>query len=324
VGRQSHAVGEGIEHDDKQNGTKMSLNVRFSQSGLHLFDRVSGTNVLVDEVSFPPGKWHRAPRQISIALTNACDLSCAYCYAPKHPAALKFSQIVNWVDELSAAGCLGIGFGGGEPTLHGNFIDLCRHVSAHSKIAVTFTTHGHHLDEALIDELKGSVHFVRISMDGVDKTYEELRGRPFENLLIKLRLAERLCPFGINFVVNSRTICDLGAAVTIAAEFGANELLLLPQRPNRLTEGVSQQVMTQLREWVSGCQGPVRLAISELDSHGFTTCNPAVKETGLRAFAHVDASGLLKACSYDECGIEIGTAGILSALDSLRHLRKES
>jgi hypothetical protein len=87
--------------------------VRLSEAGVHLFDRVSGLNVLLDEIEVPAGQVSRAPRYLSVALTNTCELRCTYCYAPKYPAGLDVNQVVAWAIELDRAGCLGVGFGGG-------------------------------------------------------------------------------------------------------------------------------------------------------------------------------------------------------------------
>src|ERR1043166_3313297 len=92
--------------------------VRFSSAGVHFFDRASGWNVLLEEVVPPQGIWARAPRQISIALTNRCDLACAYCYAPKSRDELGAEMVKGWLQEFDQNGAIGVGFGGGEPTLH--------------------------------------------------------------------------------------------------------------------------------------------------------------------------------------------------------------
>lgn len=92
--------------------------VRFSRSGAHWFDRTSGLNILLDDLEIPRECWSRAPRYVSIALTNACELRCPFCYAPKVPGRLKANAVLSWVAELGRAGALGIGFGGGEPTAH--------------------------------------------------------------------------------------------------------------------------------------------------------------------------------------------------------------
>jgi hypothetical protein len=38
--------------------------------------------------------------QVSVALTNACDLSCEFCYAPKVPATLPADRVDRWLAEL--------------------------------------------------------------------------------------------------------------------------------------------------------------------------------------------------------------------------------
>lgn len=153
---------------------------RHGPSGLHCFDRSSGLNLLFDEVRVAPERWSKAPRNVSIALTNACDLACDFCYAPKKAASLPTDRIIRWLDELDTHGCLGIGFGGGEPTFHRGFPDICRFAARETGLAVTFTTHGHRLlDGSIATAIAGCVHFIRVSMDGVGRTYEAIRGRPF-------------------------------------------------------------------------------------------------------------------------------------------------
>lgn len=174
---------------------------RGGPDGLHLFDRATGLNVLLDEVQVPESSWASAPRQVSVALTNACDLECAYCYAPKTPAVLDVDRICAWADELDAAGSFGIGFGGGEPTLYRRLTPVCQHIAAATSLAVTLTTHGHRWTPQLVADLEGSVHFVRVSVDGVGATYERLRGRPFDQLLERLALIGGSFRFGLNCVV---------------------------------------------------------------------------------------------------------------------------
>ena len=61
------------------------------------FNRKTGLNVLFDEVHVPRAQWARAPRQISVALTNTCDLACPFCYAPKHHAVLEPETVIRWL-----------------------------------------------------------------------------------------------------------------------------------------------------------------------------------------------------------------------------------
>ena len=213
------------------------MKIRHDANGVHLFDRRTGLNILWDEIAVPAEKQDQAPRFVSMALTNSCDLKCRFCYAPKHPAKLDTPSVVSWATELDGSGCLGMGFGGGEPTLHPDFTSICREMSTRTQLAVTFTTHGHRLTEKMAEDLSGHVHFVRVSMDGTYGTYESIRNRSFVDLVEKLRLAREIAPFGVNFVVNAETISDLDTAAATAFELGAFELLLLPEQPVRTNRG---------------------------------------------------------------------------------------
>lgn len=297
---------------------QVQLKMRAGPSGIHLFNRVTGLNILLDEIRVPSSWWATAPRQIAVALTNACDLACPYCYASKKRAALDVERVTDWLAELDAHGCLGVGFGGGEPTLYRRLPELCRYAANETELAVTFTTHAHHLTPTLVAALAGNVHFVRVSMDGVGPTYETLRGRPFVALLHRLEAIKRLAPFGLNFVVNARTLPDLDSAIRLAAEVGAAEFLLLPEQPVRGHSGIDDRTRQALHQWVSRYRGPVPLAVSEAGANGLPTCEPLSGETGLRAYAHIDASGVLKRSSYENDGVVIGDGGVMRALGELR------
>jgi Radical SAM superfamily len=290
---------------------------RFSAAGVHLFDRSTGLNVLLDEIAVPAALHARAPRQISIALTNRCDLACAHCYAPKSRDELRFDVITRWLAELDAAGTLGIGFGGGEPTLHPEFVKFCQYAGHETRLSVSFTTHGHHVDKELADYLRGSVHFIRVSMDGVGATYESIRRRSFTELLARLRDVRSISRFGVNVVVNDRTLPELDEVAQVSMDAGACELLLLPQMPVRTVPAIAAGSFRGLRRWVDSYKGPLKLCINESSAEGFPTCDPLFEERGLRAYAHIDASGMLKASSYADVGVQLGEAGVLQALSQL-------
>lgn len=294
------------------------MKLRAGPSGIHVFDRTTGINVLIDEADVPPTMWAKAPRTVSVALTNACDLRCPYCYAPKNGGNLDIKQLILWIAELDRHGCLGIGLGGGEPTLYKDFAQLCQYITQYTDLSVTFTTHGHHLDERLAAELSGNVHFIRVSMDGIGTTYEALRGKRFADFQNQLDRVSCLSPFGINYVVNSQTISDLDEAIEFATKQGAVEFLLLPEQPVLGRGGIQPETRSRLNNWVDTYDGPIRLAVSENNADGMQTCNPLKMEGGLRSYAHIDASGRLKRSSYDTFGVSIGPDGILESLAKLK------
>ncbi|MFD6371978.1 radical SAM protein, partial [Streptomyces roseolus] len=283
-----------------------------------IFDRRTGLNVLLDEVEIAEAQWARAPRQVSIALTNACDLACPYCYAPKTAAGLDADRLCRWIDELDAEGCLGIGFGGGEPTLYRRLPQVCRHAAERTGLAVTMTTHAHRFTPQLIDALAGAVNFVRVSVDGVGATYERLRGRPFSQLTQRLTLISQSFRFGLNCVVNADTLPHLDDIADLATAAGAVELLLLPERPARGRQGSGPQVVSALHQWVAAYRGPLLLTISEGDAGPLPVAQPLPHESELSAYAHLDATGTLRRTSYHTVGEPVDDRGILAALERLQ------
>ncbi|MBR7828876.1 radical SAM protein [Actinospica sp. MGRD01-02] len=298
----------------------VTCKVRLSEAGVHLFDRRSGLNVLLDEVDVPPQRYSLAPRYLSIALTNACELRCSYCYAPKSAAALDVGRVIAWSTELDGAGCLGIGFGGGEPTAHRQFVELCTSVARSTSMAVTFTTHGHRLTPGMVEALRGSVHFARLSVDGIGATYERLRHRPFDSVVLAANLLRSITPIGINVVVNGDTVGDLDDLAEFAVGVGASELLLLPEQPTKATSGISDADAQRLLAWLRDTRCPVRLAISRsgLESE-VPVANAIPGELPLDAHMHVDATGVLRPHAYARAGTLI-EGSILNAVQALREL----
>lgn len=170
--------------------------------------------------------------------------------APKNSAALDEEKLCGWLHELDDNGCLGVGFGGGEPTLHRDFIEICRQTAEETRLAVTFTNHAHRIHTGHRDMLRGKVHYIRVSVDGIGATYESLRGQPFGALRSQLAIVHEIAPFGISFVVNARTLPDLDAAIELGSQFGATELLLLPEEPVAGTGGIDLPTLHTLRQWV--------------------------------------------------------------------------
>ena len=82
------------------------MKLRKELRGLHFYDRITGLHILADEVRIPDAECDEGPEVISIAVTNICDLSCAFCYAPKSRHTLSVREITQWCRELDQLGTL--------------------------------------------------------------------------------------------------------------------------------------------------------------------------------------------------------------------------
>lgn len=293
------------------------MRVRYGPDGVHFFNRENGLNVLFNECVPPKSSWTLSPRQVSIALTNLCNLSCPHCYAPKSNATLKKEVLKNWIVELDKAGCFGIGFGGGEPTLHPDLVEICEFSNTQTRLSVTLTTNGLNLTETMIDRLKNSVNFIRVSMDGVGRTYEGIRGRSFDLFLSKIKMLSGRIPFGINYVVNNRTIGNLNDAAHLIEDLGASELLLLPEEAVGRGHKIDVQSLGYLKSWLSKYSGSVKLSVSASYEKQLCAVNPLEKENLGLAYAHIDATGCIKKSSFDVYGVQISSEGVMAAFHKL-------
>ena len=261
---------------------------------------------------------------LTVDLTNRCNMMCDPCFMDANQVGyvheLTWEEITEVLDNavrIKPRRQMSIQFSGGEPTLHPEFVKICQYAAHKTRLSVSFTTHGHHVDKELADYLRGSVHFIRVSMDGVGVTYESIRRRSFADLLARLSDVRSISRFGVNVVVNERTLIEMDNVAQVAEDAGACELLLLPQIPVRAVPAIDAGSLLALRRWVDSYKGPLKLLINESSAEGFPTCDPLFEERGLRAYAHIDASGVLKASSYADIGVQLGEAGVLQALSQL-------
>src|SRR5262249_181193 len=185
------------------------MKVRKESRGLHFYDRITGLHILADEVRIPVEDRDEGPEVISIAVTNVCDLSCAFCYAPKTRDMLSVPEIIHWCRELDQLGTLEVAFGGGEPTLFPGLAEVCRNIWSETRLGISITTHGQHLNEELWKKLKGFVSVVRVSIDALEPLYSSIRGLPLAGAIRNIRKIEGQVPIGINTVVNTETLAGL-------------------------------------------------------------------------------------------------------------------
>lgn len=278
------------------------MQCRYSKQGVHLFDRECGVNILMDEFSCSDEILSIAPATVSIALTNKCNRSCAHCFAPKSQALLDSTIVCNWIRELNENGCLGVGFGGGEPLLYPQIKDVCRYVHDRTSIACTLTTNGDFIDESTIVWMSENVNFVRISTNGETINYQQL-GHIAKNVQV-----------GINYLLNEKTFLMLGDTINRCADIGVNEVLLLPQMKTDWCSGVGPEFLSMIDDWLMLAKFPVRITMSAFSSDGMKSVLPIPGDVGARQYLHISADGLLKKSSVDKDGISIGNRTLIEVI----------
>lgn len=132
-----------------------------------------------------------SPMIAHISATNACNLSCPYCYANdnnKNPD-MSYSEYKQVIDICDSKSLLMLYWSGGEPFCNPNFIDLLQYASQ-KNFFQNVITNGTLLDKSTISQLKKIPHLgMGVSLNGI---WDE-----DENSMLSLQNASELIRQGI-------------------------------------------------------------------------------------------------------------------------------
>lgn len=140
------------------------------------------------------------PLLVDIELSSICNLTCPMCYTITE----EFKQQVNtarmdWalykriIDEIGGkVPAIRLSLRG-EATLHTRFVDCIRYAKEKGIKEVSTLTHGGKLTIPYFEKaVKAGIDWITISVDGIDKAYEDIR-KPlrFNDLLDKIKAIKR-------------------------------------------------------------------------------------------------------------------------------------
>ncbi len=186
-----------------------------------LFDRDTGTNVLIDNEQ-TRGLTRQAPRMLQVAVTNACDKDCSFCYRPMEAKnRWSFDDVVELARVCDRWGVLEIAFGGGEPTLFPRFAELLETIWKQTGMCPSFTTHGKRLTPELLRALRGHYGQLQVSVYDEDDTAG----------IVELLIAER-ARFGLNYLVTPKRVRSIEADVMMWVARGVRDILFLSYKGN--------------------------------------------------------------------------------------------
>ena len=119
------------------------------------------------------------PRRCSWEITLACNLNCVHCGssagAPRDDE-LPTSEALSVCDQLADLGCREATLLGGEPFLRKDWDIIAQRLIAR-KIDVNIVSNGYLIDSVLAAKLNDiGIRRVGISIDGLEKTHDRIRG----------------------------------------------------------------------------------------------------------------------------------------------------
>ena len=255
----------------------------------------------------------RAPVNVTWEITTACNLGCNHCLSAgmRVPgrAELDLDQCRAFIDELECMKVFQVNFGGGEPFLRADFLEILRYAHARG-ITSCVSTNGTLLDDNIVDELlRIPPVYLQVSLDGVEAgTNDAIRGEgTFGRILSGIELLfERGYPhLSLNMVVTRLNVDEIGEFDRLARRYGA-KTRLSRFRPSgagcgawedyRLTRDQLQELSVFLGEHPEILTGDSFFALrpAERRSLGLTMCGAAKMTCGVAPDGSVYACAFLR------------------------------
>jgi MoaA/NifB/PqqE/SkfB family radical SAM enzyme len=274
---------------------------------LLLFDRQSGLNVLLEGEETSHFR-RLAPRVLLVAVTNACNLACSFCYRDQtlrsHWTSERLLQLCRDAD---AWGVLEVAFGGGEPTLLLGWGELLASIHATTGLCVNFTTNGTRLSDELLEKIAGTYGQIRLSL------YDD-NDWP----VTVARLVRSRARFGVNWLITPAQLARFEATMLRLLALGARDILLLRYKGADLQLHLSpqerQRLATLVRRLHEQLSPPVTL---KLDSCWGSDLGPVPRlatpddcEAG-DAFLSIASDGTVAPCSFQHAHVPYKTLGDL-------------
>lgn len=181
-----------------------------------------------------------APIEVSLELTNACNLDCVYCYlnaGKRHPRELTTSEILHLLEDLADMKVFKVYLGGGEPLLHHDFFKIAKHGIDLGLDTVT-STNGTVFNRKILEKIKGVgiTRCMQVSLDGATaRTHDSLRGSKgaFKKAVYTIRLlAKNEVNVIVGTVISRYNIDELSRLIELSKNLGAKGIHFMSVMPS--------------------------------------------------------------------------------------------
>jgi [mycofactocin precursor peptide]-tyrosine decarboxylase / 3-amino-5-[(4-hydroxyphenyl)methyl]-4,4-dimethylpyrrolidin-2-one synthase len=174
-----------------------------------------------------------APVNVTWEIAARCNMQCRHCLSADLMEdcgnELDFNQCCRVIDDLEQIGVFQINFGGGEPFLREDFVDIL-HYARSKQITTCVSTNGTLLNETIVRRLKGlDLLYIQVSLDGATAaTNDSIRGTgTFEKILaaIELLAGSGFTGVSTNTVVTGVNFKEISGIHEIGRRYGVKTRL---------------------------------------------------------------------------------------------------
>ncbi len=165
------------------------------------------------------------------AVTRACNLRCVHCYAAAgaepDPGELSHDEGRTLLEDLKAYGVPAVLISGGEPLARPDTLDLMAY-ARQLGLNLTLSTNGLLITDAVAGRLADmGVRYVGISLDGMRRTHDKLRGMAgaFDQTLAAIGRCQRAgLKVGLRFTIHALNLDELDPIFDLCLDHGIDRL----------------------------------------------------------------------------------------------------
>jgi len=210
------------------------------------------------------------PEVVHLEISNKCNLRCKECYVDKKGEELSTAEWKKIINQLAESGVFQITFGGGEPTLRNDYIELAEYANSLG-LNVCMTTNG-------FNDISDNNFFKQINISWHNQSF-------FEDALENLY--KKGFQLGINFVCSKNNMKYLDNILKLSEKYEA-EVLLLAYKP--VNGDIENQVDSlEIYDLARQLHTKYRIAVDGM------VCNVCLAS---KKFSDIDSLGNVFVCSF--------------------------
>lgn len=288
---------------------------------LLLFDRDTGLNILMD--GDETRHFERiAPRTLLIAVTNACNLTCEFCYRDlKSHSLWRYDTLLEFCQQADEWGVLEVAFGGGEPMLFPDWERFIHELYDTTQLCVNFTTNGMLLTEDFLKNIAGKYGQIRLSLYDTN--------HPDDTIALLVKCGAR---FGVNWLISPETLPSLEDRFLQLVALGVRDFLLISYKGQDSALHLSSDQIAQFSQFINHMYEQ----FGEILTIKLDVCWGDTLPNIPRLFVHDDCGAgddflsitsdkQIKACSFQQTSVGIpfeNLADVREVWENRRHLKQ--
>lgn len=137
------------------------------------------------------------PHQVSLDITNKCNLRCLHCYNSSGENALindelSDDEVISFIEDVASLKPYGFCFCGGETLLRSDLIVKSLSILKNAEVSAALVSNGILLTDSILARFyNNGLRSIQFSMDGTRAAHDKMRGKSgaFDAVLNALRLA---------------------------------------------------------------------------------------------------------------------------------------